>query len=216
MRVLGLDPSMTNYGWGVHDTSARLKHPSRCPERGRFQTSGRTLFIDRYVDLRDQLGELVDRVKPDKVGLEFPIFDALWSEGMYGLFLYTCEALRAHNQDVVFWSNGQIKAHARESLGRPLGWKMAKNDMVDAAKDDVGGKGRWNHNEADAYLAARLAARFWEFQADLIRERDLTATERKFFLEIKVFVRGKAAGDIIHSGVLYRENERFFQWSKES
>ena len=215
MRVLGLDPSLTNYGWAIHDTSAEVGTRPRCVCRGRFQTSSKTLFIDRYTDLREELRRLVREVEPDRVGLEFPVFNDLWSEGMYGLFLYTCEALRLEGQDVVFWSPLQIKAHSREALGRPKGWPMSKMDMIDAAKHDAGG-GRWNHNEADAYRAAVLAGRFWLLYDDLILERELTPIERKYFLAIKRYVRGKKEGRVERKGVLYREDERFFIWSQET
>jgi hypothetical protein len=89
---------------------------------------------------------------------------------------------------------------------------MMKNDMVDAAKQDTGG-GRWNHNEADAYLVGRLAARFWQLHDDQIKERDLTPRERKMFLDIKRYVRGKKAGRVERKGVMYREDERYFMWS---
>jgi len=216
VRVLGLDPSLTNFGWAVHDTAAEVGSRSRCELRGRFQTSAKTLFIDRYVEMRESLRALVRSVNPDAVGIEFPVFNDLWSEGMYGLFLYSCEALKLERQDVVFWSPMQVKSHARESLGRPKidgkQWRMDKPDMVDAAKLDSGG-GRWNHNEADAYLVARLASRFWLLQQDLIPERDLTSVERRFFLEIQKHVRGKKAGRTTLKGVMYREDERFFRWS---
>lgn len=90
---------------------------------------------------------------------------------------------------------------------------MMKGDMVDAAKEDSGG-GRWNHNEADAYLVARLAARFWLLWADEIRERDLTPVERRYFLDIKKHIRGRKAGRTTFKGVMYREDERFFLWSQ--
>lgn len=214
MRVLGLDPSLTNFGWAIHDTAHPVGSRSRCEIRGRFQTSAKALFIDRYTDLRGRLRALVQEHRPDRIGLEFPVFDNLWSEGMYGLFLYTCEALQAEEQDVVFWSPLQVKAHARESLGRPAGWKMMKPDMIEASKADAGG-GRWNHNEADAYLVGRLAARFWLLHEDAIKERDLTPVERKYFLEIRRYVRGKKEGKVEHKGVMYREDERFFQWSQK-
>lgn len=218
MRVLGLDPSLTNFGWAVHDTAAEVGSRSRCENRGRFQTSAKTLFIDRYVEMRESLRALVRDVGPDAVGIEFPVFNDLWSEGMYGLFLFSCEALKLERQDVVFWSPMQVKSHARESLNRPKidgkQWRMDKPDMIDAAKEDTGG-GRWNHNEADAYLVARLASRFWLMQRDLIRERDLTSVERRFFLEIQKHVRGKKAGRTTLKGVMYREDERFFRWSTQ-
>ncbi len=214
MRVLGLDPSLTNFGWALHDTGHDYGSRERCVTRGRFQTSGKMLYIDRYVEMRERLRELIQELKPDRIGLEFPVFNNLWSEGMYGLFLYTSEALRLEKQDVVFWSPGQVKAHARASLGRPDGWVMAKADMVDAAKADAGG-GRWNHNEADAYLVGRLAGRFWLLHDDQLKERELTPLERRIFLDIKRYVRGKKEGKVEKKGVMYREDERFFIWSRE-
>lgn len=211
MRVLGIDPSLTNYGWAVHDTDAT--GIARCPVRGRFRSLASTLFIDRYVGMREDLRALVREVQPDRIGLEFPVFNNLFSEGMYGLFLYTCEALKMEGCDVVFWSPLQVKAHARDSLGRPPKWQMMKPDMVAAAKADTGGKGQWNHNEADAYLVGRLAGRFWSFLDGKLTEDGLTATERKYFAGVHTYTSGKRAGEEVRSGVMYREDERFFRWS---
>lgn len=104
MIVLGLDPSLTNYGWAVHDDSHPIGNPSRCSRRGRFQTPADMTFVDRYIAQRESLRALIREVKPDRVGIEFPVFDNLFSEGMYGLFLYSCEALKSERCDVVFWS----------------------------------------------------------------------------------------------------------------
>mgnify|MGYP005639819441 CR=1 FL=1 len=217
MRVLGIDPSLTNYGWALHDSDAVGAH--RCLARGRFQTSAKTLFIDRYIAMRDALRAHIEQIGVDygvtRVGLEYPVFNDLYSEGMYGLFLYTCEALRLAQVDVVFFSPMQIKAHARESLQRPKGWKMMKPDMVEAAKTDCGGKGRWNHNEADGYWAAWTAARFWKLHDGVIGVDDLNPVERKQFTQIHTFTRGKKAGDTVFKGILHREDERFFRWSQE-
>lgn len=213
MRVLGLDPSLTNFGWAIHDTSAT--GVDRCPRRGRFRTSAKTLYVARYIELRESLRELIREEKPDKIGIEFPIFNDLFSEGLYGLFLFCSETLYTERQDVVFWSPMQVKAHARESLGRPKGWVMMKPDMVEAAKADLGGKSTMNHNEADAYLNARLSARFWLFHTGALAEEDLTPVECKYFLEVKRFTRGKKAGKEVKKGVVYREDERFFRWSED-
>jgi Holliday junction resolvasome RuvABC endonuclease subunit len=214
MRVLGLDPSLTNFGWAIHDTSGTGL--TRCPARGRFQTSAKTLYIARYMDLRARLITLVREQKPDRVGIEFPVFGDLYSEGMYGLFLFCSEALYLEGMDVVFWSPLQIKEHARDSLGRPAKWAMQKPDMVESALADTGGTGKWNHNEADAYLAARLSARFWLLLEGELQEADLTVTEQRLFLGIKTFIRGKNAGKVKHTGVAFREDERFHLWSQEA
>lgn len=214
MIVLGVDPSLTNFGWALHDTSFPVGDARRCPERGRFQTSPKKMdYIDRYKTQRWRLFDLIKRTQPDKVGLEFPVFGQMYSEGMYGLFLYTSEALKGAGCDVVFWTPMQIKAHARDTIDRPKGWKMDKMDMCEAAKMDAAG-GRWNHNEADAYLCARLAARFWMLHTGEISEAQLSERELKYFTEVKTYIRGKKAGKTVKRGVIHREGDRFFLWSK--
>ncbi len=217
MLVLGLDPSLTNFGWAIFDTDAA--GVLRCPERGRFQTSAKMLFVDRYIEMRESVFALVHRYQIRRVGCEYPIFNDLWSEGMYGLFLYTCEALRLAEVDLVFFSPPQVKAHARAFLDRPkVGgklWVMGKPDMVEAAREDTGGAGRWNHNEADAYWVARSAARFWLHLDGVVGADELTPAEVKQFRKIHTFKRGKRAGQTVKKGILYREDERFFQWAKD-
>lgn len=213
MRVLGLDPSLTQFGWAVHDTDK--DGADRVEARGRFQTSSKTMFVDRYIQQRESLRNLIQTVQPDRMAVEYPVFDELYSEGMYGLFLYTCEAIRLEKKDVVFFSPMQVKAHARLFLNRPKGWKMYKDDMVEAAKKHTGGKGAWNHNEADAYWVAVSGARFWQLLDGVVTEDMLTPVEKQQFLKTHTFVRGKRKGETVKSGITYREDERFFQWSQE-
>jgi hypothetical protein len=217
MQVLGLDPSLTNFGWAVHDTDAVGK--ARCPERGRFQTSAKDLFVGRYIEMRQSVLALVKRLGITRVGCEFPVFNDLWSEGMYGLFLFTCEALYIAQVDLVFFAPPQIKAHARAFLERPAPggnlWIMGKPDMVEAAREEAGGVGTWNHNEADAYWVARSAARFWLHLDGVLGVEDLTRDEKKQFRTIHTYKRGKRAGQTEKKGILYREDERFFRWTKD-
>lgn len=217
MRVLGFDPSLTNFGWAVHDTEAA--GAERCLARGRFQTSSKTLFVDRYIQMRENvLAILASFPEVKHVGCESPVFKELYSEGMYGLFLYTCEAMRVAKRDVVLFSPPQVKTHARVILDRPKVagklWVMGKPDMVEAAQLDCGGVGRWNHNEADAYWVARAAARFWQHLDGVIAIGELTEPERKQFTEIQTFKQGKRAGQSVERGILYREDDRFFRWSR--
>lgn len=217
MLVLGFDPSLTSFGWCLHDSNG--VGTNRCVERGMFHSTSKTLFIDRYTEMREKVRLLIERMGATygvvKLGQESPVFGESYSEGLYGLFLYTCEALRSSKVDVVFFSPGQGKAHASAFLRRPKGWKMGKPDMVEAAKADCGGKGTWNHNEADAYWIARSAARFWQFHDRSLKPESLTPAELKQFTEIHTYQRGKHAGETVEKGLLYRENERFFCWSTE-
>ncbi len=212
MKVLGLDPSLTNFGWAVYDDSA--VGCGRCIARGRIQTSSKELEIVRYMTIRAALRDLIQEYQPDRLSIEYPVFNSLYSEGMYGLFLFTWEAIWQEKIDVVFFSPGQLKANARNIIDRPKGWKMMKGDMVFAAQEDTGGGGRWNHNEADAYWAARTGARFWRLFDGDISVDDLSETEKHQFLKIHTFQRGAKAGKTVRKGLLFRENKRFYRHSE--
>lgn len=215
MRVLGLDPSLTNYGWALHDTSAQAS--DRVVERGRFRTKPRDFRdeVSRYVYLRECLREKILELEPDAMGIEHPVLNEQYSEGMYGLFLFSLEAIRDCAQDVILLAPPQVKRFAKDILERPKGWKMGKSDMVDAAKEDTGGSGRWDHNEADAYLVAAFSGRFWEFFVGDLHEEDLTKYEHQTFTKIRTITRGKRAGQVEVKGILHREGDRFFLWSME-
>jgi len=219
MRVLGFDPSLTSFGWAFHDTDGT--GPARCIERGRFKTSSKTLFVARYIDLRDRVRTLIQRLQPDAMASESSVYGEMYSEGMYGLFLYVCEACYLERKNLVLFTPPQLKAHARESLGRPkVGgrlWTMHKGDMAEAARDHCGGKGSvWNADEADAYWAAVAGGRFWLRLQGVLEDDDLTPVERQHFSRIHTFQRGKRAGETEKSGLLYREDERYFMWSQET
>lgn len=211
MLVLGLDPSLTNFGWALYDSEGTQP----CLERGRFRTKPRQFEdeIARYLHLRSELSALLARMPTRKVGIEHPIFGDSYSEGMYALFMFCLEALKAAQCDVIFFAPPQVKSLAREILGRPTSWKMDKSSMVDAAKKDTGG-GTWDHNEADAYLIARYASRFWTLHNDEQTASTLTSGEKRIFLEIRQVSRGVHKGQVQLKGILHRENERFFLWSK--
>lgn len=210
MRVLGLDPSLRDFGWVLYDSELHS-----CDSRGRFQTFSSDLFVSRYMTLRESLSDLIQETKPDCVGIEYPIFNDLYSEGMYGLFLFSCEALYQNNCDVVFFSPNQVKAHARWHLERPSDWKMTKPDMIEAAKSFLVAKGRWSHHEADAFWVAHAAFRFWSLQKGLIGPEDLNEIEAHQFLKMRTITRGKRKGLVERKGILYREDERHFLWSEK-
>ena len=215
MRVLGLDPSLTAFGWAILDTDIAQGQKGRLVDKGLWKTKSKMEFIERYQHQRQSLIDLIEKQEPDYVGIEFPAFGMMFSEGMYGLFLFCCEAVKETKSDVVFWAPLQVKAHARLLIDRPKGWKMDKQDMCEAAKVDSG-IGRINHNEADAYHVARLASRFWQLYTGEIEEKDLNSVEKKYFVKQHTFTKGRKAGRTVKSGVMYREDERFFLWGSNA
>ena len=210
MITLGLDPSLTGFGWCIHNSS--VSGPGRVVDRGVFTTPAKRVFIGRYLYLREAIGKVLDHYPNiDNVGVESPPFGEQFSEGLYGLFIYVNEAVFLRRKDVVYFDPQTVKRLAKMDTSIRRG-SMDKNDMIEAAKVDSGIK-RWNHNEADAYIVARSAARFWEFLRNELREDELTPSEHQAFLNVHTFERGPRAGLTVKRGLAFKPNDRFFEFS---
>lgn len=209
MIVLGLDPSLTGFGWVILDTS--LPKIDWCLARGVHSTTADQLFLTRYIELRELVRSLISTWKPTKVGIESSVFGEQFSEGAYGLFLFTLEALYESRLDVLLLTPDQAKAQARFHLGRPQKWKMKKADMVEAAKKDLQLKGSLDNNIADAYWVGRTASRFWSLYEGLIFEKDLLPMEKSLLTETEFY---KKTGKVKKASLISKEDSRFFIWSK--
>lgn len=211
MLSLGLDPSMRGFGWCVHDSAAT--GAGRVVDKGRFCSPSTDVFVARYMGLRECIMDLVDDYpEVDIVGVESPPFGELWSEGLYGLFLYVNEALYTKRKDVVYFDPVTVKFLVKEDKALRPG-KMFKSDMMDAARTHTG-ISKWNADEADAYHIARFAARFAQVLNGSLVETQLTPSEKHSFLRTKTFSKGKHAGETVKDGLVYREEDRFFRFSQ--
>ena len=212
MISLGFDPSITGYGWCLHDSEA--EGPARVVERGLLSSSAKTVFVKRYMDFRDHLAKLVEaHPEIECIGIESPVYGEQWSPGAYALFVYTNEVVYTHRKDVVYFDPGTVKMLAKLDPRIRKG-KMFKDDMVAAARADTGITGRFNHNEADAYHVAKFAARFFLRLDDKIADDDLTPSEFRAFARVHTPKKGKHAGETVYHGALFKEHSRFFRFSK--
>lgn len=203
---------MTGFGWCIHDSDA--VGPARIVSKGRWATSPKVVFVKRYMEFREHVTKLL-RAHPEieAVGVESPVYGEQWSPGLYALFVYVNEVMWTFRKDVIFFDPGTVKMLAKLDPRARKG-KMFKADMVNAAKADTGIKGRFNHNEADAYHVARFAARFFLRLNERITDEDLTPSEYQAFSKIHTFTKGKRAGITIRSGAIFKENSRYFLFSR--
>jgi hypothetical protein len=209
--TLGIDPSLTGFGWCIFNSSVVGKE--RVIARGVFSTDSKAIFVWRNMYLRESVGSVLDAYPEiEAIGVESPPFGELWSEGLYGLFLYVNESIFLRRKDVVYLDPKRVKLMAKMDSSIRKG-RMDKSDMVEAARAETGIK-RWNHNEADAYIIARSAAGFWQFYRGELTEADLFPAELQTFLKVHTFTRGKRAGKTVKQGLLFKENDRFFRFSQ--
>lgn len=210
MISLGLDPSLRGFGWCIHDSSAF--GANRVMAKGRWKTTPKEIWVERYVRLRGEISSLLDRHSEiEAVGVESPPFGEQFSEGLYALFVFVNEAVWSRRRDVVHFDPGTVKMLAKQDPKQRKG-KMFKSDMIEAAKQDTG-IARWNADEADAYHIARYAARFWALLRGEISLEDLTPSEYQAFAREHTFLRGKRAGQTVSTGAVFKENQRFFRFS---
>ena len=134
---------------------------------------------------------------------------------MYGLFLYSNEALKLEKMDVVFLTPNQVKSHAHEFLQRPKGWKMQKADMVEACKKANPHVKSINHHQSDAYWVGRIASRFWDVMDERIDISELTELEKKQFTDVDVYLKGAKEGRVKRTGISHKEDDRWFRWSNK-
>jgi hypothetical protein len=207
MFILGLDPSLTGYGWCIFDSDA----PSFVFDKGRWKTTPKELFVTRYISHRESIRELLIK-NPDikNVGIESPPFGEMWSEGLYGLFLFAIEAIYSEKRNVYFFDPLTVKSRAKEIIQRNKG-KMFKSDMIKAAKK-MTGIGRWNADESDAFHVSFLTYRFVSFLKGTLLEENLTTKEHWIFKGIKEF---KRTGNVIKRGMCFKENDRYFIFNEE-
>ena len=211
MIALGLDPSITGFGWVIHDSEG--SGVARIVARGHQGTSAKDIFVTRYMTLRELVAKLLtDYPQIEVVGIESPTYGEQWSPGAYGLFLMVNEAVYLKRKNVIFFDPETVKMLAKGDPKIRKG-KMFKTDMVDAAKADTNLKGRLNHNEADAYLVAKFTARFWLFFYGKLVESDLTPSEHRAFARVHTFSKGKRKDETIHPGAVFKEGKRFYQFS---
>ncbi len=212
MRVLGLDPSLSAYGWAVHDDerTGRLRRVAS----GHEGTLPSTVPVARFMHFRALVAFLLKRYKVDLVGLESPAYQAgPFQRIHFGLMMYSSEAIFEKRLDLVLYDPATLKLLAKGDPAKRKG-SMSKMDMQHKVQLDTMDPSPIDNNEADAYLVALYAARFKRLRDGTIDPALLEPSERQVFLERTRRVKtaaGMVTKKIAH---VFRENSRFFTFSK--
>lgn len=212
MIVLGCDPSLTAFGWTVVDTE--IEGPDQLIGHGVIKTSSDELYIKRYLHHKESLREIVETYDVEYAGIERPPPNSSWSAGLYPVWMYASEVFFKNRISFCILMPPTLKKFAREILGVG-GQKMEKQDMKAAAKklmDGYKGKGRMNHNVADAYLEAYYAGRFKKCLDGELSESDLTEKEKDTFTKT---IKRRKTGRIDKVGMVYNEGEKHYDFNSD-
>lgn len=206
MRILGLDPSLTNLGYVVLEDKEIL-------EKGRLQTGPEHgLNVQRYVLHANAVGDLIRKYDIKYTAVEQPIFSTYSSEILYALQQFLHLVYWSHGLKVVIFDPKRVKSYAIPGFKG----EIHKSDMVAAARKDLGmgEKQRLANDVADAYWVGRLGMKWWSFYEGILKESDLTEQEHHIFLEQHTFVKGKKKGLTEKKGVSFRKNELYYLYEE--
>lgn len=235
--ILGLDPSIRKSGYCVLDTDAPY---NTLIERGRLYTSPKDGILTlRLIKQQRQVRELMEKYSIDFVAMEAPYLGGDEAEHLFALNQFIHHVFYDRGTYVIAFPPTQLKSL---SLPTVSSQETGKNHYVVVAQErfDLLGE-RLTDDEADAMNAAFLGRVYyqWKFENKLTTEDLLTigptlhplAGElRAGFINIKYtkligprihkafagqheFTRGRKKGTVEYTGLMYRENELFWDYT---
>jgi len=188
-EILGLDLSMTSFGWFLHNEK-------RKPIYGSFKTKPEDgIDLKRFMIQRDRFVNLINDYKIDHIGIEQPFLMSFNTEKLFALHQFILEICYTRHIKVVYITPAQIKTYATDNA------QAAKNDMVFKTKEVLGfQREKINDDECDAYWVGILAEKFWKLYYKEITIEDLTEKEKY------IFIKNKSK----KPGILYKENISYY------
>lgn len=201
---LGLDPSLTDFGYALLDMDQPPEH--RLITSGRWKTSANWLEPVRYATQQARLLNflLANKSKIDFVATEAPPFKMSYSEGLYALYTRVLESLFRARIPFAVLAPTSVKSLASVYLPPNHIGKIEKAEMVYVASQLCpGAPKKLNHNIADAICIAHSAYRFSSFVNGTLLLSDMTEKERASFYQV-------AKKDKTVSGLYPQEGTRWF------
>lgn len=206
MRVLGIDPSLTNLGYVVLEGDC---NNIKLLDKGRLQTTPEDgIPLQRYIKQALGIKEIVEKYNIKYVASEAPYFGDFNTEVLYGLHTTLHLTYWTLGLNVVILSPLTVKTYALPNFGE----RIFKSDMIKAARQDLGMKEneRLANDVADSYWISKLGLRWWLYYCKLLPEDNLSKKEKDVFNFSHTYTRGKKKGQTEYKGIIYRKNELYF------
>ena len=208
MRALGLDPSLSAFGWCVYDSAAELR-PRRLVASGHEGTLSDLVPVARFIHARSMVESLLRRFDVDVVGIETPAFDGgPFTTTHYGLMMFAMEPIFERRKDCVLFDPTTLKL---VSTGKSA---ASKADMQKAVQIDRMSTEMVQSDESDAYHVAKSAARFLMLWKGELTPEALTEHEQRVFLKRVKKPTKASRAPVRKMAHVFRQNSRFFEYSR--
>lgn len=206
MRALGLDPSLSSFGWCVYDAFAPSK-PLTLVASGHEGTLSDLVPVARFVHARSMVDSLLRRFSVDVVGIESPAFDGgPFSTSHFALMQFAMEPVFERRKDCVLFDPTTLKLLATGKSN------ASKSDMQRAVQIRRMSTDLVQSDESDAFHVSCFAAHFLMLWRGQLSPDDLTENEKRVFMQrTKPGRKGAPARKVAH---VFRQNSRFFEYSR--
>jgi Holliday junction resolvasome RuvABC endonuclease subunit len=210
--IVSLDPSITHLGWVVFDESKTGKESVK--SAGVFKTDAQEgLLIQRLITQRERVRHLLVSQGASYVVMEAPYWSDFSTELLFALNQQLHQIFLDLKIFVVYLQPTTVKKIALPKMKADV---VTKHHMTHQAKKELGMMGRrFSEHVADAYFVGKIGLRFYKwFFLKEIKDQDLTEAEQDLFCGKHVYTRGLKKGMTEYKGIIYRENEQFFDYRK--
>jgi len=213
MAIAGFDPSLTHFGWVILDEDRVGK--DSVLETGTFKTvpvDG--LLIQRLIMQRERVRLLLETRNIKFVSMEAPYWGDFNTEILFALNQQLHEIFLNSQIFVLYIQPQTLKKWAIPTMNPN---EVTKNHMTHQAKTELDKQGkRFSEHMADAYFAGKLGHKFYQWYIKkIISDEDLSDYERYTFCGKHTFQRGIKKGLTEYTGIIYKENDQFFDYKKQ-
>jgi Holliday junction resolvasome RuvABC endonuclease subunit len=209
--ILGLDPSLNKAGYVVLDID---KPDNIVEDRGLLKTSTSDgILVQRLVKQASQIEGKLKKYNITFVGMEAPYFGGGSTEILYALNQFIHKLFLDMGIYAVCFPPQMLKklVFPSESVS-----EIHKPHMIDRAKTMLNLHGKTLAEDvADAYWAGIYGKRYYNWHIrKTLKDDELGEYELNTFAGTHTYVRGDRKGETEYSGIIYRENNLFFDFKE--
>jgi Holliday junction resolvasome RuvABC endonuclease subunit len=210
MYILGLDPSLKKTGYVVFDLD---KPDKEIKEKGLLKTSTKDgLLILRLIKQTKQIENIINKYNISYIGMESPYFGAGSTEILFALNQFLHKMFLEKEIFIVCFPPLMLK---KLVFPEKSAMEITKSYMIDKAKTILNLQGkRLAEDVADAYWAGVFGKKFYLWYNKFLKDEELSSYELEVFKGKHVYSKGKQKGYVEYKGIIYRENELFYDFKK--
>lgn len=209
--MLGLDPSLQKAGYVILDIKG---NDTDVVEKGLLKTSSEDgILVIRLMKQVAQIQEKIEKYNIKFIGMEAPFYECFSTEMLFALNQFLHKMYYEKGMYVVCFPPQMLK---KLVFPNQKVTEIHKPEMIDQAKIVLNLQGRRLAEDiADAYWAGIFGKRFYKWYVEKsLYDKDLGEYEAHVFCGKKTYVRGEKKGSTDYTGIIYRENELFFDFEK--